>query len=142
MRIEPVHNLTEARALLSSLELPYSDLTDKPGLSLVGIHSNGVLIATAGIEQHGDISLLRSVAVAQAYRGKGRASKLVEFAENAARSQGMKAIYLLTNTAEAFFSRLGYQVITREETPLDIKRTQQFESLCPVSAKVMRKLLA
>jgi amino-acid N-acetyltransferase len=53
----------------------------------------------------------------------------------------VKALYLLTIDAAAFFSRLGYQEIARSEAPAAITGTAQFAGLCPSSAHCMRKPL-
>ena len=49
--------------------------------------------------------------------------------------------YLLTNTAERFFERLGYRRTDRENAPEAIRRTQEFSGLCPSSSALMVKAL-
>lgn len=53
----------------------------------------------------------------------------------------MRTLYLLTDTAEAFFERLGYTRVARETVPLGIQQTEEFSSLCPDDAAVMKKEL-
>jgi amino-acid N-acetyltransferase len=48
---------------------------------------------------------------------------------------------LLTQTAEAFFERHGYQVADRDHVPDEIKQSAEFQSLCPSSAICMTKSL-
>jgi amino-acid N-acetyltransferase len=50
-------------------------------------------------------------------------------------------MYLLTNTAEKFFSRRGYQRIARGEVVSAIECTREFKELCPESSAVMVKAL-
>ena len=59
-----------------------------------------------------------------------------------ARTRGVAEIYLLTNTAERFFERVGYQRMPRDSAPAAIRTTQEFAALCPASAALMRKRLA
>jgi amino-acid N-acetyltransferase len=65
----------------------------------------------------------------------------VDFAEAHAAPLGVESLYLLTTTADAFFSRLGYSPASREEAPSFIKNTSQFSGLCPASSVFMCKHL-
>lgn len=142
MRIENIRNLSEAQQLLATMDLPYADLATLSDLTLVGMHSTGELVASAGIEGHAQIGLLRSLAVAPAYRQQGLASQLVAHLEQLARQQGRHTLYLLTTSAEAFFVRHGYQLIAREAAPPALRQTSQFSTLCPVSARILCKPLS
>jgi mannose-6-phosphate isomerase-like protein (cupin superfamily) len=86
--------------------------------------------------------LIRSLAVAPERRGQGLAARLDRAAAELARSRGVKALYLLTTTAEAYASRRGYQRIPRSEVPAAILALPQFETLCPATAVCMRRRLA
>ena len=67
--------------------------------------------------------------------------QLVAEAESYARERGVKALYLLTTTAERFFDRLGYSRIEREMVPESIKATREYAGICPASSAVMCKRL-
>jgi len=84
---------------------------------------------------------LRSLAVASSRRSAGLGSRLVAHAERHAQDQGVKSLYLLTTTAEAFFQRRGYARIPRENAPAAIKDTKEFAGICPVSSAFMVKKL-
>ncbi len=105
---------------------------DDNALSLAGV---------VGVEQKGDVGLLRSLAVAQAYRRQGLATQLVNKIEEYARSQQIDTLYLLTLTAEDFFAGRGYQKTDRESAPDVLQETTEFKSLCPQTAVCMRKYL-
>lgn len=141
MHIEPISDLRAAQQLLAAMDLPYADLATLPDLTLVGMHSAGELVAMAGIEGHAQIGLLRSLAVAPAYRQQGLASQLVAHLEQLARQQGRHTLYLLTTSAEALFVRHGYQAIAREAAPPALRQTNQFSTLCPASARILSKPL-
>ncbi len=94
-----------------------------------------------GLECFGPVGLIRSLAVSSGARGRGLGRALVSAIEADARAAGVAELYLLTTTAEGFFSKLGYVRIARDDAPLAIASTTQFSALCPSSAVVMRKAL-
>ena len=94
-----------------------------------------------GLEIHGEYGLLRSLVVWENARYCGYGKILVNEIEKLALQKKVKTLFLLTNTAEMFFTRLNYQKIERDDVPQPIRNTQEFFSLCPDSAAVMRKFL-
>ena len=94
-----------------------------------------------GVELYGDVALLRSLAVAQNVRGQGCGRRLVQEAEQYASRNGVKRLYLLTTTAEAFFRSLGYAGVERDAAPSAIRATSEFSALCSDTAALMAKEL-
>ncbi|MGD2096333.1 MAG: arsenic resistance N-acetyltransferase ArsN2 [Desulfobacterales bacterium] len=92
-----------------------------------------------GLEMKGNVGLLRSLAVAETYRRKGLATQLVGKIEEYARTKKLDTLYLLTLTAEDFFSARGYQKTDRKTAPPALQETTEFKSLCPQSAVCMKK---
>lgn len=137
----PTEQLAEIKQLLTSCELPTSDIAPFNSMLFFGRHSNGKLVGVIGLEVFGSIALLRSLAVAPKQRKHGLGKSLVAFAEAYATKHGIESIYLLTTTASDFFSRLGYTNTSREEAPSSIKGTAQFSGLCPASSVFMSKRL-
>jgi amino-acid N-acetyltransferase len=72
-------------------------------------------------------------------RGKGYGGALVAEIEAYAQQLGVRELYLLTNTAEAFFTRHGYSLLDRADVPEAIRQTAEFSNLCPASAACMHK---
>ena len=117
------------------------------GLPLDGVHEalSGFVVAevgddvvgVAGLEVCCDNALLRSVAVSPAWRSHGLGRALVTRVISDAEAQGIRALYLLTTTAERYFPSFGFRHITREEVPTDVRETAEFHSACPASAVVM-----
>ncbi|MGD8961374.1 MAG: arsenic resistance N-acetyltransferase ArsN2 [Desulfobacterales bacterium] len=103
--------------------------------------TNASTIAVVGVELKGNAGLLRSLAVAEAYRRKGLATQLVNKIEAYARSKKVDTLYLLTLTAEFFFSARGYLKTDRKSAPPEIQETTEFKSLCPQTAVCMKKHL-
>ncbi len=102
------------------------------------LFENDELTATAGVEIFEKIALLRSVAVAENQRGMGLGQQISAAALAHARAQGVAELWLITNTAESFFEKMGFQKMLRAQAPAEISGLAQFTSLCPSSAAVMR----
>lgn len=139
--IEPVTQRTEIMQLLSACNLPVSDVTASDSLRFFGCRTGSELAAIVGLEFTESVALLRSLAVAPKYRNHGLGKALVVFAEAQAASLGVQSLFLLTTTADGYFSRLGYSHVPREDAPLAIKSTAQFSGLCPESSSFMSKRL-
>lgn len=138
-RADPA-DLDRAESLLAANDLPHRDVrTD--GVRLFVAESGSEFVGVGGLEPRGSNALLRSVVVAEPHRGKGYGAELCAALEERARTDGIDALYLLTTTAASFFRREGYETIDRESAPLLIRRTAQFETLCPDSAVCMTKPL-
>lgn len=92
----------------------------------------------AGLERYGDYGLLRSVAVAADARGAGLGARLTAAIIDEARRRRLRALYALTTTAEGYFPRLGFEVIGREEVAPAVRQSDEFTTLCPSTAVVLR----
>ena len=122
--------------LLASANLPFAGVPEAlPGF--VVAESDGAIVGTAGLEACCDNALLRSVAVAPAWRSRGLGRELVTRVIANAEARGIRALYLLTTTAEHYFPSFGFQPISRTEVPEDVQATAQFSGACCASAVVM-----
>jgi amino-acid N-acetyltransferase len=131
--------LRTAVALLESAGLPIVDLTPSHLEHFFYCGTSEAPTGIVGLELYGADALLRSLTVTPATRSNGLGSALIEHAENYARSQGVRAIYLLTNSAEVFFAQRGYLRIARAAVSEAIQGTQEFTQLCPESSALMAK---
>ncbi len=95
------------------------------------------LAGSVGLEVKGALGLLRSLAVAPELRGRRLGHALWTRIHEQALQQGIRRLYLLTTTAEALFSRWGFQRVPRDIVPEAIRATTEFASLCPATASVM-----
>jgi amino-acid N-acetyltransferase len=136
-----------AEALLTALALPLAGLDDCFATSWVAEDDAPAdgrasrLVGLAGVELHPDGALLRSVAVHPDWRGTGLGRALVMRALGAARMAGLRDAYLLTTTAERWFPRFGFGVITRDAVPPGVRQSVEFREACPASAVVMHRAL-
>jgi amino-acid N-acetyltransferase len=132
--------LPEAIALLDATGLPSADL-ETSRVRLLGVRDSQGLEGIIGIEELGEVALLRSLAVRHDRRQSGLGSSLVAELERSAAEAGVRVVYLLTTTAEGFFVRRGYARVAREAVPAMVRATREFSALCPSSSAVMRKPL-
>ena len=124
--------------LLRDLELPTDGVSEWLDQFWVAEHQSQV-VGVAGMERYGDSGLLRSVAVAQAWRGTGVGRTLVDRVLEEGRTAGVREVYLLTTTAEHYFPRLGFACVDRETVPAALHASAEFTGACPASAVVMRR---
>jgi amino-acid N-acetyltransferase len=123
--------------LLEASDLPTVGIDDAL-CSFIVAESEGDLVGVVGIETCcGQYALLRSTAVANAWRGRRVGRLLVERAIAEAESRGVEALYLLTTTAEHYFPSFGFSKVERSIVPDEVKATEEFRSACPASATVM-----
>lgn len=125
-----------ARHLVAEAGLPLDGLGDVP-TDLFTAYDRDELVGVAALEHHGSHGLLRSVAVAEDRRGEGIGSLLVSAASTHARNEGLDGIYLLTDTAAAFFAGWGYEVIARDAGPAEIMASVEWSVACGDTAVPM-----
>ncbi len=126
------------RALLARCGLPHADIGVHLQHFQVALEGEG-LLGAVGAELYGPVGLLRSLAVSESARGRSLGRRLCAHMESYVKSQGVQALYLLTENAAGFFAKLGFTVIARDQAPDAIRETQEFVRLCPASAACMMK---
>jgi len=107
--------------------------------SFVVAEAGGRLVGVAGLEVCCENALLRSVAVDPEWRSRGLGRAVVARVISDAEARGIRALYLLTTTAERYFPSFGFERVTRDEVPADVRETEEFRSACPASATVMAR---
>jgi amino-acid N-acetyltransferase len=133
-------DLVIARQLLADAGLPTEDVTTGH-LALVAEQA-GAVCGLIGLEQFENVGLLRSLVIARECRSAGLGRLLVDELEQLAMTQDVSELWLLTIDADAWFARLGYTAQSRELAPAVIQQTEEFSSLCPGDAILMKKSLA
>ncbi len=133
-------DLPAVLALLEASGLPQEGLADHFATALVA-RRDGSVVGSAALEVYGSTALLRSVAVAASLRGRGLGQRLARAALDLARQRGVSEVYLLTETASAYFPRFGFAPIERAQVPEAVRQSVEFTSACPDSAVAMKTTL-
>ncbi|MBC8087382.1 MAG: GNAT family N-acetyltransferase [Phycisphaerae bacterium] len=140
-------DLAGVTALLEHAKLPLAGVAEmfareaSQFVVAIGADNSADVVAVAGVEVCCDNALLRSVAVRDDWRQQGLGALLVQRAVCEAEARGIRALYLLTMTAEHYFPRFGFETISRDSVPLEIAETLEFKSACPASTVAMSKSL-
>lgn len=126
----------DIQRLLLTAGLPLDGAQDHLARFVVG-ESGGKLVCAAGLECYGANALLRSVVVDAQARGAGWGKHLLAQLTKQASEQGVSQLYLLTTTAESYFSRLGFRAVNRARIPKQLERSRELQGACPASATAM-----
>lgn len=128
------------------------DLLQTSGLPADGLreHFSRALVAWRGarivgcvaVEVHEGAALLRSLAVSREERGRRLGERLAREALKLAQDSGARDVYLLTETAAAFFPRFGFSEEDRSLAPPTLRESVEFGSACPASAVMMHARMA
>lgn len=136
-KIASTANVSSLVDFLQKLKLPNSDLpADLSGFTIAVDGTQ--IVGSAGMELLGNVGLLRSVAVAETHRNQQLGQRLFTAALDHARSHQVQEVFLITNTADQYFAKNGFQPVDRSAVPDEIAQTAQFSSLCPSTAVIMK----
>lgn len=136
LRAAAASDLAAIERLLAASHLPLEGVREALPDFVIAEAGEDV-VGVAGLEVCCENALLRSVAVADAWRSRGLGRALVARVISDAEARGIRALYLLTTTAERYFPSFGFRPITRADVPEDVRETAEFRDACPASAAVM-----
>ena len=139
IRISRSNDFLPVKQLLDDSHLPIEGVLDQFDNYFILENQNSEIIGCAGLEIYNQYGLLRSVVVRSEFQNKKFGSVLIQKMEEFGKSKNVKEIYLLTETAEKFFSKHGYKVIPRDSVPKHIQESYEYGTACKVSAIVMKK---
>jgi N-acetylglutamate synthase-like GNAT family acetyltransferase len=135
IRFATYNDIEDVLRLLAVSGLPTAGVEEVfPTGFIVSRDDGGTLEAVAGVEVHGSVGLLRSVAVRSDRRGTGLGQIIAVHAVNWARGADLTDLYLLTTTADAFFPRLGFERVARASLPAALNASAEMQGACPASA--------
>lgn len=129
-------HLPDILALLRDSKLPSEDI-DLGIQHFWGLISEDQIVGIGALEISGSSALLRSMAIDKHHQNRGLGKQVLQALVEGAKSEGIKQLYLLTETAEAFFKRNQFKVIERRCVPPEIATMEEFKSICPSSAICM-----
>lgn len=128
----------QVKRLLGDCGLPAEDAGGHIEHFLIARYGDD-LAGTVALELAGSSALLRSLAIADKYRGQGLVKMLYDRILAYAHARGIETLYLLTLSAGEFFRRRGFRTAERSSAPKEIAATQEFAALCPASAEFLMK---
>ena len=142
MRVERAtrSDVPAIEALLAAAGLPLEGVAEAFVTGVV-VRDEEVIVGAAAVERYGEAGLLRSVVVAESRRGTGLGRELVAAAETLARDEGIRELYLVTETAADWFPKLGYAVVDREEARAAVGESVEFTMVCATTGVPMRRHL-
>ena len=126
---------------LAAVGMPTDDLTDE-GHHFFGFRNEGgEILGYGGVQERGDVALLRSVVVIDGLRGQGIGVRIASWILNWLQDRRCEEVYMLTTTAVSLGTRCGFRRLERDLAPEPIRDSRQMAALCPASAVLMvRKL--
>jgi arsenite methyltransferase len=143
VRLRPAagSDLPAVEALLREAGLPTDGVGEQFDDGFAVAEADGVVVGVAGVEVYGSYGLLRSVAVAEAYRGEAVGQRLLDDRLGWAEGRRLRAVYLLTTTAAEWFVARGFRVVGREAVPSAVQRSAEFTGTCPSTATALERKL-
>jgi N-acetylglutamate synthase-like GNAT family acetyltransferase/SAM-dependent methyltransferase len=137
VRVATPADLEAVEALLTAAELPVDGVADQFEDGYVVSSADDEIVGAAGLEVFGGYGLLRSVVVAPEWRGRGIAESLIRDRVEWGAARGLRAVYLLTTTAESYFEKRGFASVERDIVPDAVRRSSEFMDICPTTAVAM-----
>jgi amino-acid N-acetyltransferase len=134
-------DVARVERLLSAAGLPVEGAAEAFVTGVVA-RDGDEIVAAAAVERYGDAGLLRSVVVEADRRGSRLGHEIVAAAEALARDEGIRVLYLLTETAVDWFPALGYVVVPRSEAAAAVGESIEFTTVCRDTGVPMRRNLA
>jgi amino-acid N-acetyltransferase len=122
-------------ALLGSEGLPTDGLRTED--ALVALDGTTVVGAIA-LERYGSAAMLRSLVVAPEQRRNGVGFRLTAGALEVARWSGIAEVHLLTEDAQGFFGRFGFQPVSGKATREAVAESALVANQCCTTATAMR----
>jgi amino-acid N-acetyltransferase len=112
-------------ALLEANRLPAVELEDHLRHFVVA-EADGRVVACGGLEAYGRSGLVRSIAVDNAWQGRGLGDQVTRWVLERAAALGIERLLLFTMTAPDFFARFGFTDVTLDAFPVEARRSAQY----------------
>jgi N-acetylglutamate synthase-like GNAT family acetyltransferase len=144
-RVRPAapEDVPDIERLLRQADLDARDVGSRLPLTIVaGADAGDRVVGSAALESFDRIAHLRSVVVDPAARGHAIGTALVANALALAADRGHTDVYAVTETAEPFFTALGFARIgTVEALPEVVASTPMVREVCSTSAAALHLTL-
>jgi SAM-dependent methyltransferase len=127
--------------LLSQSNLPTDGLQEILDTTVVA-RQNGHLVGSISLERYDDAGLVRSYVVAKDWRGRGVGKQLGAALLQRAAQDGVRKVYLLTNTIRDLAAKHGFRETPRDQVPAAVRESVEFRLNCCDTAVAMERSLA
>ncbi|HET8723847.1 MAG TPA: GNAT family N-acetyltransferase [Anaeromyxobacteraceae bacterium] len=134
-------DLDAIRRLLVAALLPSGDLGG-PNQRFIVARQGGRVVGCAGLETFGENGQLRSMAVHWTSRNAGLGSTLHGRLLFEALQAGVRNLYVVTTTAEDFFTRQGYRKVRATDVPPGVLASEEYATFVPGGGVVMSRPVA
>lgn len=138
MREATTNDLAQVKQLLFSAGLPTVGVEANILHFLLAVNKANEPLAVIGMERSDSYGLLRSLVVTSASRKQGIGRALITAILSKAQSNGVKEVYLMTETAEKYLQRFGFVRVSRSEIPEPLLNKSALNSACSCRSTCMR----
>lgn len=126
--------------LLRESDLPTDGIQEILDSTVVA-RQNGHIVGSISLERFGASGLVRSYVVAKDWRGRGVGKRLGTKILQRAAQEGVRKVYLLTNTIRDLAAKHGFREIPRDDVPAVVRESVEFRLNCCDSAVAMERSL-
>lgn len=133
--------LEKLNQLLQTENLPSVDQIDQTGHFFKAVDDSGEILGAVGLELYGSYGLLRSLVVDKNHRSIGIGGLLVKRVISQSSRLKLKELFLLTTTAANYLEKKHFKRIARNNVPNEIEQSEEFSSICPSTAIVMKRVI-
>lgn len=139
IRCATVDDLAEIKELLIATSLPTFGVDVNVNHFIVA--ASGRIMGVVGAHYSETKALLRSFAVSSKLRKSGIGTTLIKQIKKQLEIQNIEEVYLLTDTAQEYFKRLGFYEISRDQMPAPLLKGSGLDQACPCTSHCMKFLL-
>lgn len=126
--------------LLETNALPLEGVDDH-WKTFVVAHDGDALVGCGGSEAYANAALIRSIAVDPMHRRSGIGRLIVRNLLDRLSARGIREFYLLTTSAQDYFSKRGFKTCDRDEVHPQLLASREFQDACPSTATCMRLVM-
>jgi amino-acid N-acetyltransferase len=135
-----VADLPRVKELLTQNNLP-TEGVDEHWRTFIIARAGADIVGCGGAEAYQFAALIRSIAVEDAWRGRGLGRRITRQLLDRLASRGLREFYLLTTSAEGYFRKRGFKSIDRDEIHPQILASRELQGACPSDAICMRLVM-
>ena len=133
LRCADIKDISPIKELLQACDLPVVGIEKQPSDFIIA-EAQGNILGILGAVYDGNKALLRSFAVCEKKRGNGIGIALVKAMFNIMKSKEIIEIFLLTETAAAYFVKLEFSEISRGDIPKILLVESGLDQACPCAS--------